>query len=288
MASAAAITVCICTRNRPEELARCLRSLQASQYSVAQTIVSDDSTETQTREMITRDYPWVQYLPGPRRGLGANRNCALIPASGDYLLFLDDDACLGPSFLDRCLEMLAEQGEFRRHIIVSGRENNRGVLVKAHEQSFLGFQCVPYRQGDTLRTIVINATLFPRELFREIRFDEQLIYGYDEVDISLRAVDRGYRIVQCDEAVNEHYPSVINRSYYRPHADASRLYVTLKRYARYERNPLKASLYVLCASAHCALAALRRRGPAGIADAWRTISSALRYWSRAADEVSGG
>lgn len=287
MTSSPAVTVCICTRNRPEELARCLGSLQTSSRAVGQTIVSDDSTEPQTQELIARDYPWVQYVPGPRRGLGANRNCALARASGDYLLFLDDDACLGPAFLDRCLVALKEQNESPDRVIVSGRENNRGVLVRAHEQSFLGFQRVPYREGDALRTIVINATLFPRELFTEVRFDEQLIYGYDEVDIALGAVSCGYRIVQCDEAVNEHYPSPINRSYYRPHAEASRLYVTLKRYASYERDPLKAALYVLCAPTHCAAAALRRRGLAGIADAWRTISSALRYWRRAG-EARGG
>jgi GT2 family glycosyltransferase len=281
MRSSPSITVCVCTRNRPEELAQCLQSLPGSGYAIAQTVVSDDSTDSRTAEMIERSYPWVQYVQGPRRGLGANRNCALAAAAGDYVLFLDDDARLGRDFVERCLATLAQHDRAPERLIVSGRENNRGVLVRAHDQSFLGFQRVPYRQGDRLKTIVINATLFPRGLFREARFDEQLIYGYDEVDIALKALHCGYAIVQCDEAINEHYPSSVNRAYYRPHTEASRLYVTLKRYARFESRPVKATVYLLCASGHCALTGLRHRGPAGVGDAWRAIRTALGYWSRA-------
>jgi GT2 family glycosyltransferase len=286
MSSSPTITVCVCTRNRPGELARCLQSLQLSAHAIAQTVVSDDSTDRLTTELIERSYPWVRYVQGPRRGLGANRNCALAVAEGEYVLFLDDDACLGPHFVDRCLAMLAQYGSAGQRIIVSGRENNRGVLVRAHDQSFLGFQRVPYQPNDPLKTIVINATLFPRALFASVSFDEQLIYGYDEVDIALKAVHRGYRIVQCDEAINDHYPSAVNRSYYRPHAEASRLYVTLNRYARFEDNPLKAVVYVLCASMHCGVAALRRAGPGGVVDARRTIKTAFTYWSKAQGEAS--
>jgi GT2 family glycosyltransferase len=274
------VTVCICTRNRPEELARCLQSVRASVRMVNETVVSDDSTDERTRDMILGHYPWVRYVEGPRRGLGANRNCALSASNGDYLLFLDDDACLGPAFLDRCSDALAASEQ--RASIVSGRENNRGVVVQAHDQSFLGFQHVPYRRGDRLRTIVINATLFPRQLFSTTRFDDQLVYGYDEVDIALKAVSCGYTIVQCDEAINEHYPSEINRDFYRPHTEASRIYVTLQRYMIHERRPLKAALYLVCASAHCVAAALKRRGPRGLRDAWHSITVALSYRSKAA------
>jgi GT2 family glycosyltransferase len=280
MSTASAVSVCICTRNRPEELARCLQSLHASTHPVAQTIVSDDSTDSRTLEMVRASYPWVRFVEGPRKGLGANRNRALAEASGDYVLFIDDDACLGPTFLQQCLGLLAKQPSGGRRVIVSGREDNRGTLVKAHNQSFLGFQNVPYGQGDRLVTIVINATLFPRSLFREIRFDEQLVYGYDEVDVALKAVGRGYTILQCDEAINSHYPSSVNRAYYRAHTEASRLYVTLKRYASYEKKPLKATAYALCGAAHCTAAAIRQRGPAGLLDAWRTVRTARSYWSK--------
>lgn len=281
MTSPDSVTVCVCTRNRPEELSRCLRSLGESSSPIAEVVVSDDSTDRRTAELVPIAFPGVKYIDGPRRGLGANRNCAIAAATGDYLLFLDDDACLGQTFLADALREMKLREAAGEEAIVTGRENNRGVLVRAHDQSFLGFQNVPYEGTDSLKTIVINATLFPRQLFQKVSFDEQLIYGFDEVDIALKAVSTGYRISQCDEAINYHYPSTVNREYYSPHTEASRIYVTLKRYAKHEGKPLKAVLYLVLSSLHCVASAGRRRGPAGVRHAWNTVRAALAYWAAA-------
>lgn len=269
------VSVCICTRNRPEELRRCLDSLGRSSRPVDETIVADDSTDDRTAKMLQGDSN-LKYVEGPRRGLGANRNAAIGAATGDYILFLDDDACLGERFLEDALTCLAPRTAAGR-IVVSGCENNRGVIVKAHDQSFLGFQNVPYADSVGLNTIVINSTLFPSALFAVARFDEKLVYGCDEVDIALHAVRCGYRIVHSDQAVNFHYPSAVNRSFYRPHLDVSRLYITFKRYAVYEQSWLKAVTFAFIAPAHCVLAAIKRRGLAGISDAYRAIATAARF-----------
>ena len=60
--------------------------------------------------MVAREFPAVRLVPGPRRGLGPNRNRALTAATGDRLLFLDDDAELAPDFVAAvraCLEAQA-------------------------------------------------------------------------------------------------------------------------------------------------------------------------------------
>jgi GT2 family glycosyltransferase len=114
-----------------------------------------------------------------------------------------------------------------------------------------------------------------------VRFDDQLVFGYDEVDIATQAVAHGYTIVQCDAAANWHYPSPVNRDYYRPHTEASRLYVTFKRYALHERAYAKAAAFALLAPLHCLGAALKRGEAAAVADAWRTVAAAGRHWRTA-------
>jgi GT2 family glycosyltransferase len=273
------VSVCVCTRNRPDELRSCLESIRRSALPVYETVVADDSTDDRTARMLAGERPGspIIYVQGPKVGLGANRNRALRAASGDYVLFLDDDACLGEHFLERALSCARAHGTTAEpRIVVSGCENNRGALIRAHDQSFLGFQNVPYPGRVGLNTIVINSTLFPRTLFNETRFDEQLVFGCEEVDIALQAVHHGYQIVQSDDAVNFHYPSLVNRSYYKPHLDTSRLYVTFKRYAVYERAWLKAVTFAVLAPVHCLLAALKRRGIAGVAEASRAIAAAAR------------
>jgi GT2 family glycosyltransferase len=275
------VTICICTRNRPDELRRCLASVRASSVPVRQTVVSDDSTDDRTADLIrNQGYDWVTYFEGPRRGLGANRNCAISGATEGHLVFVDDDGCLGERFLEHAFETLesCDNGN-RQRTIVSGCTREHGNLVKAHDQSFLGLQRVPYRPGEGLRTVHMNGTLFPRALFAAVQFDEHLIYGYDEVDVASKAIQSGYRIVQCEEAINLHYPSKVPNNY-KPYTEASRLYVTFKRYAVCERAYAKAAAFAVVAPLHCFASAVKRRGLFGVADAWRTVSAAGRYLIR--------
>jgi GT2 family glycosyltransferase len=268
------VSICVCTRNRPEELRRCLTSILGSAYPVAQTVVSDDSTDGRTRSMVRAHFARMEYLEGPRRGLGANRNHALSAATGDFVLFMDDDACLGEQFIERSLRAVHPN---ERRVIISGCVAEHGQLIRAHDQTFLGYQRVVYRPGQPLKTIVMSSSLFPRSLFAQVRFDDKLRYGYDEVDIASQALAHGYAIVPCDDAVNSHYPSAVHRDEYMSYKDASRLYVTFKRYAVCERSYLKAALYAVVAPVHCALAGIRRRRLAGLLEALRAISNAGRY-----------
>ncbi|THF74906.1 glycosyltransferase family 2 protein [Cohnella fermenti] len=262
------VSVCICTRNRPDELERALRSLEESSYPIHEVIVSDDSTDNATSRRIRRSFPELKYMRGPRQGLAANRNHCLASVTGSHVLFMDDDVVLAKTFLWNILKTGQQAERTEKPPIVTGLENNRGKLVHPNEQSFLGFQSRVYRQGEPLRTIVINSTVFPVQLFDELKFDENLIYGYEEVDIATRAAGRGYPIVLAPGAINDHYPSAANRDYYEPHVEASRLYATFKRYRFTERKRVKAASFLAAASLHALLHGVKERKPGR---AWRTI-----------------
>ena len=117
-----AVSVLICTRNRPAELGRALESVARSTLPVHQVVVSDDSSDNRSRR-VTEAVPDVVWTAGPRVGLGANRNHALRMASGSHVLFIDDDVELGEEFLPlvrRCWERLAEDN--RGRTILAGAE----------------------------------------------------------------------------------------------------------------------------------------------------------------------
>ena len=235
------VSICITTRNRPDDLAECLKSIAASSVPVAQTVVSDDSTDALTRDLIAQRFPHVTYVEGPRQGLGPNRNSAIAAATAQWILFLDDDARLGADFLATLAPIVAaRRGE---RVIFSGVERQKTGLIFPKAQDFLGFQTRRYFSNTPLETLVVNATLFPADLLRSIHFDPRLIYGYDEVDIAARARALGYEIMLCPDAVNYHYPSPKNRDYYRPHTETARVYVTYKTYFAAERRPVKAAAF---------------------------------------------
>ncbi|MBD5655943.1 MAG: glycosyltransferase family 2 protein [Candidatus Eremiobacteraeota bacterium] len=272
------ISVCICTRNRPAELTLALRSLERSSVAIDDIVVSDDGTDDRSRELVSRAFPNVRYVEGPRRGLCANRNVAAAAANGTHVLFIDDDARLGETFVARALEALERSTESERsRTIVTGVEINYGIAVFPKEQNFLGYQQRPYAIGESLRTIVINCTLFPIEAVRAFRFDEHLVYGYDEVDFATRATAAGYRIVLAPEARSEHFPANANRDYYRPFIDASRLYVTFKRYRSTDDRPIAALFYAVLAPLHLFAHRLLRGGFASVGGTLKTLETAKGY-----------
>lgn len=265
------VSVCICTRNRPQELTKALHSLERSTYPAFEVIVSDDSTNDDTKMLISSHFPKVEYLDGPRKGLGANRNNVLKGVTGSHVLFIDDDVVVNENFLELMCNKLASLAEKENleKLIITGIENKNGQLVFPGEQSFVGWQNVKYKEGDTIKTVVINSALFPSSLFKEILFDEKLVYGNDEVDLTTRAIKKGFKIFLFPEAINFHFPSDINRDYYEPYHDATRIYVTFKRYFATENNKFKALVYLIYAFIHTVAFNWRYRGIPGLIGTFR-------------------
>jgi glycosyltransferase involved in cell wall biosynthesis len=269
-------SVCICTRNRPDELQKALKSLEESQVPIYEIIVSDDSTDLHTKNLILSSFPNVKYLDGPKPGLSINRNVAIQAVTGTHVFFMDDDVRMARNFLFEIMNAVKRsESLYGNKLIITGIENNNGLIIYPHDQSFLGYQNRKYKEGEALRTIVINSTVFPVALFRELLFDEQLIYGYEEVDIATRAVKKGYHILLAKEAINFHYSSVINRDYYKPYLDKSRLYATCKRYLFTERKWIKALSFFIIAFVHTILHRIKVEGSKGVASALRTISGSI-------------
>ncbi|RXZ81480.1 glycosyltransferase family 2 protein [Paenibacillaceae bacterium] len=272
------VSICICTRNRPNELECALVSLFGSTVRPHEVIVSDDSTDFRTRELIRNLFPEVQYLEGPRKGLCSNRNVALNGATGTHILFIDDDVVLGADFLHQVQgQLTAVDSKEREQLIVTGLERRNGHIVYPHDQSFLGYQRKVYRPADKMKTIVINSTVFPAGLFTKMQFDDQLRYGYDEVDLTTRAVEQGYQIRLCEAAINDHFPSEVNRDYYKTVIEASRIFVTFKRYFFSERRKLKGLVFFALAVMHAGAHALFRQGRRGPAQFWQTMKEVLLY-----------
>jgi GT2 family glycosyltransferase len=269
------VSVCICTRNRPDSLRKTLESIRGSVCAPHQVVVADDSTDPRTADLIRDEFPEVAYLTGPRRGLGANRNTAAAVATGGTILFLDDDCLLGPRFLSHALAAL-ERWPNPDRAIVGGHEMKNGTLVVSADQCFLGFQNRVYGACAPIQTVVINAALFPRTMFDRLKFDERIVYGYDEVDLTSRAVAMGYEIILCPDAINHHFPSPVNRDYYGEHANSARLYVTFKRYRWTDRRPLKATAFLTVAIMHVFASMTKADGLAGLRAAPAVVREAVR------------
>lgn len=287
------ISLCICTMNRSDELDRCLNSVFKSIERPHEVIVSDDSTDPiATQAVIAKyqaNYHNLIYQPGPRRGLSPNRNACIRRATGSYIIFIDDDVCIPPEFISTARKWIATSAS---QAILTGYEINYGGSEKGqagrkvtpHNADFWGIQRLPVQ--NEYRSIVINATIFPRSLFEIAQFDEHLRYGCDEIDIARHAISLGYKIVYQDDLYVHHYPSAMNRAQYQRFVHASRFYTTTKAYWHYEHSWLKALIYLVFAPLQFAASGLKRGDFSTVWKAIQATGVAYRYLFTTAEPKS--
>ncbi len=266
------VSICITTRNRTQKLADCLRALWDSHTKPHSVIVSDDSPESQVQEknrQVVEQYPGTTYITGPLRGVCANRNNAVnaIPEQGtDLVAFIDDDICVAPDFIscaiDRYIQVSSSQ---KNNIILSGvSQTQDGRETPPTMLSFRGY----FRSTEVPQAVNIHAAVFPRSFFQEEQWDENIFFGYEDGELCLRALKRGYCILHCpelrvlntcSEAGTLSVASIGNLTDYEIYVEAARLYVGIKRYKYLFPDLLKLLVFLGIYFIHMTVYLSRRR-----------------------------
>jgi glycosyltransferase involved in cell wall biosynthesis len=197
----------------------------------------------------------LRLIRGPRLGLAANRNACIDAATGNYLLFLDDDARLDADFLPHALPHV------RDDTLLTGFLWEGSTAVRPNDLDFLGFMRRP--PASERRSLSMSATIFPTAFLQRTGFDEFFRYGYEEADIALVAVGSGMTISGIEAAIwHDHAPEM--RDDYSRNVIRSRAYLGIRRYREYEPNALRllsyAVLGMLNAAGHGFRAGGLRRG----------------------------
>ena len=92
-------TVAVCTRDRPEDLRRCLEALMRLPDDGQEVLVIDNAPATEATRRLVSEYPRARYVLEPRPGLNVARNRALREARHEIVAFTDDDAGPDPGWL---------------------------------------------------------------------------------------------------------------------------------------------------------------------------------------------
>jgi len=94
------VTVAVCTRDRPEDLARCLDALAELRYPTLEILVVDNAPATRDAEALVAARPGIRYVLEPNAGLGWARNRAVAEATGEILAFTDDDVVVDAGWVE--------------------------------------------------------------------------------------------------------------------------------------------------------------------------------------------
>jgi GT2 family glycosyltransferase len=98
-------TVAVCTRNRPDDVRRCLQGFMVLPDDGQEFLVVDNCPSTDATQQIVAAYgDRIRYVREDRPGLNIARNRALQEAKHDIIVFNDDDAVPDPNWLRNLLK----------------------------------------------------------------------------------------------------------------------------------------------------------------------------------------
>jgi GT2 family glycosyltransferase len=111
-----ALSVIVCTRDRPQALAACLRALAAQAGRPHEVIVVDNAADGSARAACA-GLPGVRYLHEPRPGLSIARNAGLSACRSEFAAFTDDDVVAHPQWTR---ELMRAFGHAAKPDVVTG------------------------------------------------------------------------------------------------------------------------------------------------------------------------
>ena len=127
------VSVIVCTKDRQDDLARAIPAIRAAGEAgrLAEIVVVEESD-------APRDLEGVRYVHLPRegRGFGFARNAGLLAASGELVVFMDDDCEPDPGWLDALLDPLRKD---RAVLGVAGAVLVRNCGAVGYAENILGF-----------------------------------------------------------------------------------------------------------------------------------------------------
>lgn len=186
-------SVLIPTRNRLPLLQRALGSVYAQDYPNCEILVLDDASEDGTSEYIRSRHPDIRLFGNEEsRGQIIGRNLLSREAKGDYLVNLDDDAWfLNADAISNVVARMEAEPELG---IINFRVLDAETHVPFFPEAEYYASCY-WALGYCVRKAVLEETGYYRELLK---------WGFEERDLGLRILDRGYRFLQFPGATVAH------------------------------------------------------------------------------------
>lgn len=192
------ISVVIPCYNPAPFLHETLASVRAQTYQPVEIIiVNDGSDQPEARALLQSVAPTVtRYIEQENRGLGGARNTGFRAARGDYVLPLDADDRIAPSFLAECMESL--------------RARPDAAFVYTDCRVFGDTEYIERFLDYNLHWLLEQNTLCYASLIRRADwelaggYDESMRLGYEDWDFWLRLAERGRFGWRCPKPLFEY------------------------------------------------------------------------------------
>ena len=157
-------------------------------------VVNDGSTDSETNGLL-KDYERLKtrVITTDNQGLAAARNNGIREAQGEYILPLDADDRIGPTYLEKAVQLLDARQEFG--IVYCQARLFGAVETKWQLPEFSLEEML-------LDNVIFCSALFRRQDWEQVGgYDESLTYGWEDYDFWLSLLEMGRKVYRIPEVL---------------------------------------------------------------------------------------
>ncbi|MBK8904159.1 MAG: glycosyltransferase family 2 protein [Anaerolineaceae bacterium] len=206
------VSVVLPTYNRIERLKSVLKALENQSYPIEAfevLVVSDGSTDGTNKYLANLETPLILLpIDQQNQGPAAARNNGVAKASGEYILFIDDDVVPIPTFIDE--HMKVHQGNGSQVVIgpMITPDNYEMSPWVNYEQTMLVKQYQAMENGDwapTARQFYTGNTSLKRKHIIEVGGFDPAFRRAEDLELAYRLNDKGLHFAFNSQAVGFHF-----------------------------------------------------------------------------------
>jgi GT2 family glycosyltransferase len=219
------LSIIILNYNTKELLEDCLNSIEKYSDEVPlEVIVSDNSSNDGSPEMIKEKFPWVKYTEGPNEGFAKGNNRAMSLVEGKMVLFLNPDTVVHEKVFLKTVNYLKEHpdvGALSCKLVLPNGMMDKDVRRRfptpkiAFEHFALKknrnywYEDIPEDEIHEVDTLQGAFLLTWKSILDKVGwFDEEYFFDGEDIDLCYQIHKAGYKLIYYPEVTVTHLKGV--------------------------------------------------------------------------------
>jgi GT2 family glycosyltransferase len=222
------VLVSIVSFNGKAFLQRCLDGVFSQTHGPMEVCLLDNASRDGTVDFVSKNFPSVKVIPSSvNLGFGGGHNVIIRQAQSPFVLVLNQDAFLSPTFLEELIAAVKDRPEVgiaggKLYSLRKGEPNAEGeeiidmtwLDIEKKRRQVCYAQSQPDKGQAAVPTLAFAmdgaATLLRRTMLEEVEidgeyYDEDFFAGKEDLDISWRAQLCGWKCLYVPSAIGHHF-----------------------------------------------------------------------------------